>query len=601
MKPNTFFFWLSLAFIVVTHVVQAKDPKIVGLVPARNEELIIEQCLRALACYTDAIVVLDDASEDRTLEIIKSLKEECNIERIITKEVWLRDEPGDRNKLLQAGREIGGTHFIALDADEILTAPCAQNNYLRNRIIHLKPGDKIKVAMLRLWGSLDHYIDDMDALTPIFCDDGVCRHDETRFIHTSRIPKSLSGITHLLEDFPRYGLMHMQSANINNMRIRNYWYKCLEFLRKSGSAERINTVYRFSADAPGKLAPALPEWFAYDLFDKTVFTQEERGRKQQVLAWFDEHGKDYFADLGIWDVEWVLPKVTPSRNKQAKIVGLVPIKNEENMIENCLRALACYTDAIVVLDDVSEDRTLEIVESLKDECNIEKIIKKKVWFRDEPGDRNKLLQTGRALGGTHFVVIDADEMFTANCVENNYLRNKILELQPGDQLRIHWIRLWRTIDVLRRDNAVYKECIFCDDEKCWYESGFIHTKRIPDSLKAGELKTITDHASYGLLHFQSVNWENIRIRKAWYQCLELIREPRYTPDSINRVYQDMINEEKLQLLDCPSAWYDGYGFFDKEAPAKLETWKKKQMLQWFQEYGRDYFADLDIWDIHFSS
>lgn len=106
---------------------EAVAKKIVGLVPARNESKIISQCLPALALYTDAIVFLDDCSDDDTVQVVQSLQSECSIERVIQKTKWHRDEPGDRNALLQAGREIGGTHFIAQDADEMFTANCTRD------------------------------------------------------------------------------------------------------------------------------------------------------------------------------------------------------------------------------------------------------------------------------------------------------------------------------------------------------------------------------------------------------------------------------------------------------------------------------------------
>jgi len=277
------------------------------------------------------------------------------------------------------------------------------------------------------------------------------------------------------------------------------------------------------------------------------------------------------------------------------------MKNEEIMIEQCLRALALYTDAIIVLDDASEDRSVNIVTSLIDECTIEKIICKDNWFRDEPGDRNLLLQAGREIGGTHFIVIDADEIFTANQLENNYLRNKILQLEPGDQIWTHWIRLWRSIDQFRIDGAEYKNCIFCDDGQCTYESGYIHTPRIPRNLTPGTINAEENYEKYGLLHFQAVNWNNIRIRKAWYQCMERIRQPHMKKERINTYYNNMINEDELSLMPSPSDWYSGYDFFNKEIPGKNETWKEKQILQWFERYGRSHFADLNIWDIDWDS
>ncbi len=72
----------------------------------------------------------------------------------------------------------------------------------------------------------------------------------------------------------------------------------------------------------------------------------------------------------------------------AKIIGLIPLRNEEIMIEQCLRGLCLYTDEIIVLDDASTDNSVAIIESLAKECNVTEIIRKKEWYRNEPADRN---------------------------------------------------------------------------------------------------------------------------------------------------------------------------------------------------------------------
>ena len=76
------------------------------------------------------------------------------------------------------------------------------------------------------------------------------------------------------------------------------------------------------------------------------------------------------------------------------------------------------------------------------------------------------VQAGREIGGTHFITLDADEMFSANCMTDNFLRKKILALQPGDHLVFHWIRLWRNPFQYRKDGGyVIKRIAFCDDGK----------------------------------------------------------------------------------------------------------------------------------------
>ena len=87
---------------------------------------------------------------------------------------------------------------------------------------------------------------------------------------------------------------------------------------------------------------------------------------------------------------------------------------------------ASFTNEIIVLDDVSTDMTVPTIQiHSHKECNVTEIIRKKEWYRDEPGDRNILLNAGRAHGGTHFIVIDADEMFTSNCLDNSFEINNI--------------------------------------------------------------------------------------------------------------------------------------------------------------------------------
>lgn len=286
--------------------------------------------------------------------------------------------------------------------------------------------------------------------------------------------------------------------------------------------------------------------------------------------------------------------------KEPKIVGLLPARNESIFITQCLKALSLHTDAIVYLDDASTDNTVALVEALAKECKVERIIRKKNWYRDEPGDRNALLQAGRDIGGTHFIVIDADEMLSANCLENNFLRNKILSLQPGDILGLNWVQLWRTIKSYRFDRSVwtwnYKDFIFCDDGKCSYSSQFIHTKRTPTNLKGKTF--ILEGYTYGMLHFQFVNWRNLLIKQAWYRCMERIRTPDKSVQDINKLYAPSKDETNLGVKDSPSEWFDRYmSFFDANIFAKPELWRELQILGWFSHYGKEYFAALDIWDI----
>lgn len=345
-------------------------------------------------------------------------------------------------------------------------------------------------------------------------------------------------------------------------------------------------------------------------------------------------------------------------NPTPKIVGLVAVRNEASIIEQCLRALSLYTDAICILDDASDDNTFAIIEALQNECRIEQVIRKETWYRDEPGDRNALLRAGRAIGGTHFIVIDADEMFTANLCTNNLLRTRILQLQPGQKLAMTWIQLWRSVSQYRYDNSVWSGSIgdfaFCDDGLCSYSSAFIHTPRCPGNLGGTTIllnaqETVTpapnaldvtteipqpwhrlcthavlqrcandlhnretllfyaqnpDHIpncyrndfSKGLMHFQFVNWDNLLAKQAWYRCLEKIRNPVVNTTIINRIYGESKDETGLATRQAPAEWFAGYSFFNRTVYEQVPSWHAQQIRLWIATYGADYFKELDIWD-----
>jgi len=278
-----------------------------------------------------------------------------------------------------------------------------------------------------------------------------------------------------------------------------------------------------------------------------------------------------------------------------KVVGLIAARNEGPIIAQCLKTWALYTDAIVFLDDASDDDTLAQVRALEDECRIERIITKTVWHRDETGDRNKLLQAGREIGGTHFFLFDADEIPSSNCLENNTLRNALLALKPGEKLVLRLIDLWRSVWYYRVDRCPYSyrilDCGFCDDGVCYYDSGFIHASHSPQHRSGGEKWMIGDQV---ILHFAFVNWQDVVVKYAWYQCLERIRLPEKSSDAINESYRSGTNEQGIEYRRINDTWLSGYPFFNPDVFYQGASWRTQQIKQWFEQYGKDYFAGLAL-------
>jgi FkbM family methyltransferase len=305
---------------------------------------------------------------------------------------------------------------------------------------------------------------------------------------------------------------------------------------------------------------------------------------------------------GTGNAMWLRTDAQAATPRRPKIVGLVVGRNEAPRLPFCLRALAKYTDAIVYLDDCSEDNSVEVVRSLSAECRVERILRKDRWHLDEPGDRNLLLNGGREIGGTHFIAIDVDEAFTSNCAEKDFLRRLILSLLPGDQIAVNWIQLWRDVHQYRRDSSVwtwnYKGVIFCDDGKCTHSSEFVHTPRVPANL-SGQCYRLPGYV-HGLMHFQFVNWRNLLVKQAWYRCLERVRDAAKPSSAINERYAPSKDEKGLGVWAAPAEWLSGYPFFDIAPFNEPEWWREKQVRQWFKQLGKKHFQDLDIWDLDWS-
>jgi glycosyltransferase involved in cell wall biosynthesis len=281
-----------------------------------------------------------------------------------------------------------------------------------------------------------------------------------------------------------------------------------------------------------------------------------------------------------------------------RIIGLVTMRNEENALVSFLRALSQITDGIVVLDDCSSDNSAGLCNQYAQEMNILEVIQKKKWYRDEPSDRNLVLSRGRYYGGTHFICLDSDEVFSSNLVTDLKFKNVLNHLEKGDSLYLHWIQLWRSIANYRVDEGIWKEnykpFAFVDDGQCFYSSDFIHTSRVPSNLSGRKLKI--EGPQHCVLHFQFSNWQRVVAKQCWYRYLEKVRYPNRDPALISAPYNASLSETGLLLEPALPEWFAGYSGIDWESFALDEHWRLDELRRWTQEFGVAYFSGLGHWE-----
>lgn len=98
---------------------QDKDIKIVGITRVRNEQLILKDTLKHIGKIADVIIALDDDSDDKTKDILKSDKK---VIKIISKDKWslnrVEQETEHRRILFEEAKELTPQWVFYFDADE---------------------------------------------------------------------------------------------------------------------------------------------------------------------------------------------------------------------------------------------------------------------------------------------------------------------------------------------------------------------------------------------------------------------------------------------------------------------------------------------------
>lgn len=274
-----------------------------------------------------------------------------------------------------------------------------------------------------------------------------------------------------------------------------------------------------------------------------------------------------------------------------KVVSLLTAKNEDWVIENCLKSLVRVSDEIIAIDDNSIDKTKKILKDYN--VKIIEPYKQLNYGWNEYLNRQLLLNKGREIGGTHFIVLDADEAFSSNFKIN--AKNIILSLQPGQKLNLQWLAVWKNSSQYLDDSKSifsnnYKDFIFCDNGQD-YQEKFLHLPRTPITKNFIKKLEIIDGA---VLHYQFTDWKRFQLKQAWYRCSELI-EFRNTEDEINKKYS-ITKDNNYHVTRINDLIQDSPPKIDFLKNEK-DSWHFNEIINLFENFGPAYFEKLDIWNI----
>lgn len=288
-----------------------------------------------------------------------------------------------------------------------------------------------------------------------------------------------------------------------------------------------------------------------------------------------------------------------------KIICLVPVKNEEWILDRFLKATSLWADRIIIADQGSTDKSLEIARQFP-----------KVTLIVNPGkeynEYNRqqiLLDKAREISGKKLLIaIDADEFFTGNLFTSPEWQT-VLNADPGTFVRINWVHPFPRFNEAAEDVKVDYGIGYMDDGAPITVKSAIHNPRLPIPAKG---QHIFLH-SIKLLHYNLVDSNRDSSKKRWYMCWALLHNTMSTY-KINRSHihiqslgkaipfnRDWIKAYEDAGIDMTSLKRSTQHFeFEKgnatDWQLEYDYWWDDEILNWMKDEGAEKFSKLDIWD-----
>jgi glycosyltransferase involved in cell wall biosynthesis len=287
-----------------------------------------------------------------------------------------------------------------------------------------------------------------------------------------------------------------------------------------------------------------------------------------------------------------------------KTVALMKVRNEEWVLGCSLPAALLAADEVVILDHASTDRTPDIIRRTSElyAGRVHTLAHADPEWT-EAAIQQRLLDAGREADGTHFLIIDADEVITGNILFS--LRRWLHALRPGQGLATPWIAMWNSLDHYRDDDSVwgcnFNLLGFRDAPDIRYAGGAdgydLHT-RWPKGLAGENLCRLANPHEGGVMHLQFANRRRLVAKHAWYKMTETIRFPgRKTAAEVDHLYSQALDETDLRRTHAGRDWWAPYRSLIREINMEIAPWHEEACRAMLAEHGESAFEGLDLWGV----
>jgi len=295
-----------------------------------------------------------------------------------------------------------------------------------------------------------------------------------------------------------------------------------------------------------------------------------------------------------------------------KIIGIMPVRNEDWCLGLTLRAALMWCDEVVVLMHACTDESIHIVRQiLLHEAPGRLFVglrQEGKW--EEMDHRQSLLMAARRLGATHIAIIDADEVLTGNLLDERLfqsVRSQISFIQSGFTLQLPWLALPRTIDRYITEgtwgHGQQVSMAFKDQPEAHWaaRNGYDFHHRNPMGLPAGRFSAPLKAHEGGIMHLQFLSERRLRAKQALYQVTEVLRWPgRKAPAELATMYgRAVYDSANVATLPVPAEWWAPYSHLMKylDLSEDKEPWQETEVKRLVAEHGREKFAGLDLFGV----
>jgi Glycosyl transferase family 2 len=305
-----------------------------------------------------------------------------------------------------------------------------------------------------------------------------------------------------------------------------------------------------------------------------------------------------------------------------KLVGIMPVRNEDWILGLSLRVALQWCDQVVVFMHACSDETVSIVADLiQPDFNRIIPLAEESGSWEEMSHRHSMLLTARRHGATHVAMIDADEVLTANLVP--HIRGVVEKTPPGCMLDLPLYNLRNCFShsthgpitltgagpMQYHTNGVWGNrwvaTAFADrPELHWAGDGFHHREPFGHEWRGHRYRPI-NHPQGGVLHFWGASERRLRAKHALYRITERLRWPNKTAADIEYVYDPATNPysvlaQKMRVAGpwefaaVKPEWIEPYADLMQYLHIDKEPWQEAEVRRLVLEHGVEKFSGLDL-------